>query len=168
MPSKNITRNNWAKAGGYPVWFFVLAVALQTKISLSSKFSRNLGSIPKMSNRVLSTSINHTSGSPWKTLERGHLNRLSCFLIAGFSRGWVVMLYCCSMITNPKKSEQVDWKVKLHWFRVVAFKRTLKHSWNYFVDFHFLNAASAYIVKKQVVCLTERKRVYHLNKKVRK
>jgi len=36
------------------------------------------------------------------------------------------------------------------------------------VDFHFLNAASAYIVKKQVVCLTERKRVYHLNKKVRK
>jgi len=42
---------------------FVLAVALQTKFSLSSKFSRNLGSIPKMFTYVLSTSRSHTTGT---------------------------------------------------------------------------------------------------------
>ena len=39
-----------------------LAVALQTKLSLSNKFSRNLGSMPKTSTHVLSTSRKHTTG----------------------------------------------------------------------------------------------------------
>jgi len=34
-----------------PSAIFVLPVALQTKVSLSRKFSRNLGSLPKMSPR---------------------------------------------------------------------------------------------------------------------
>ena len=39
-----------------------LAVALQTKVSLSSKFSRNLVSMTKMFNGVLLTSTKHTPG----------------------------------------------------------------------------------------------------------
>ena len=41
---------------------FVPAVALQTKLSLSNKFSKNLGSMPKTSTHVLSTSRKHTTG----------------------------------------------------------------------------------------------------------
>ena len=44
-----------------PSAVFVPAVALQTKFSLYSKFSRNLGSMPKTSTYVLSTSRKHTS-----------------------------------------------------------------------------------------------------------
>jgi len=39
---------------------FVLGVSPQTKLSLSSKFSTDLGSIPKMSALVLSISRKHT------------------------------------------------------------------------------------------------------------
>ena len=41
---------------------FVLAVALRTKLSPSSKLSRNLGSMPKTPTHVLSTSRKHTTG----------------------------------------------------------------------------------------------------------
>jgi len=41
---------------------FILAIVLQTKISLSSKFLRNLGSMPKTFPHVLSTSRKHTTG----------------------------------------------------------------------------------------------------------
>jgi len=41
--------------------FFVLAVARQTKFSLSSKFSGNLGSMPKTSTHVLVISRKHTT-----------------------------------------------------------------------------------------------------------
>jgi len=44
----------------YPVRFSS-AVVLQIKISLSSKFSKNRGSMPKTSTRVLSTSRKHTT-----------------------------------------------------------------------------------------------------------
>jgi len=42
---------------------FVLAVALQTKISHSNKFSRNLANIPQMCMHVLSTSRQHSAVS---------------------------------------------------------------------------------------------------------
>ena len=54
-----------------PSAVFTLAIALQTKISLSSKFLRNLGSMPKTFTHVLSTSRKHTTrlrGSSWEKL----------------------------------------------------------------------------------------------------
>jgi len=45
-----------------PSAVFVPAVALQTKFSLSSKYLRNLGSMPKTSAPVLLTSRKHTTG----------------------------------------------------------------------------------------------------------
>jgi len=51
-----------------PSAVFVPSVALQTKFSLSIKFSRNLGSMPKMSSsHVLSTSRKHTIKFPVKS-----------------------------------------------------------------------------------------------------
>jgi len=44
-----------------PIAVFVLAIALQTKISLSSKFLRNLGRMSKTFTHVLSTSREHTT-----------------------------------------------------------------------------------------------------------
>jgi len=41
---------------------FIPPIVLQTKISLSSKFSRNFGSMPKTFTHVLSTSRKHTTG----------------------------------------------------------------------------------------------------------
>ena len=41
---------------------FILAIVLQTKIPLSSKFLRNLGSMPKTFTHVLLTSRKHTIG----------------------------------------------------------------------------------------------------------
>jgi len=41
----------------------MLATALQTKFSLSRKYLRNLGSMPKMSAHALSTSRKHLKGS---------------------------------------------------------------------------------------------------------
>jgi len=40
---------------------FILAIAVQTKISLSSKILRNLGRMPKTFTHVLSTSRQHTA-----------------------------------------------------------------------------------------------------------
>jgi len=45
-----------------PSVVFMLAVALQTKFSLSSKFFINLGSVPKASTDVLLTSKKHMTG----------------------------------------------------------------------------------------------------------
>ena len=44
-----------------PSAVFVQAVALQCEFSLSSKFLRNLGSMPKTSTHALSTSRKHTT-----------------------------------------------------------------------------------------------------------
>ena len=45
-----------------PSAIFVLTAALQTKFSLSSKFLKNLRSMPNLSTPVLSTSRKHTTG----------------------------------------------------------------------------------------------------------
>jgi len=45
-----------------PSAVFILAIVLQTKISLSSKFLRNLGSMPETFPHVLSTSRKHATG----------------------------------------------------------------------------------------------------------
>jgi len=45
-----------------PSAVFILAKVLQTKISLSSKFLRNLGSMPKTFTHVVSTSRKHATG----------------------------------------------------------------------------------------------------------
>ena len=54
---REINEANWLT----PRAVFVPAVAIQTKFSLFSKFSINLGSMPKMFTYVLSTSRKHTT-----------------------------------------------------------------------------------------------------------
>jgi len=49
-------RNNSNQTWTIPNAVYVPTAAPQTKFSLSSKFSRNLGSMPKLSTHVLSTS----------------------------------------------------------------------------------------------------------------
>ena len=55
-------RNNLNKIWTISSVDFVIAVALQTKFSLWSKFSTNLGSMSKTSTHFLSTSRKHTTG----------------------------------------------------------------------------------------------------------
>ena len=62
LPREKMTRNNWTNTKGYHA-NFVLAIKVQCKFSLTSKFSRNLGSMPKMATLVSSTSPRHTIGS---------------------------------------------------------------------------------------------------------
>jgi len=50
------------------IWFSSWLQALQIKLSLFSKFSRNLGSMPNMSTHVLSTSRKHMTRSLEKSL----------------------------------------------------------------------------------------------------
>jgi len=57
MPRK-LLNQNWM----IPSVVFVTAVALQNNFPLSSEFSRNPGSMPKMFAHVLSTSGKHMAG----------------------------------------------------------------------------------------------------------
>ena len=49
--------------------FFILAITMQTRISLSSKVSKNLGCMPKTSAHVLSTSRKHRTELVLKILQ---------------------------------------------------------------------------------------------------
>ena len=73
---KKIQGNNWTKADDTQ-FGFCPGCSTTEQISLSSKFLRNLGSMPNTFTHVLSTSRKHTTGSSWKAL--GSVAALRCW-----------------------------------------------------------------------------------------
>ena len=97
MPWKKIPRNKWTEVEWYPLpnAVFILPTALETKISLSSKFLRNLGSMPKTFTHVLSTSRKHTIGFLVKIFGECCGSRLRCWRPPVLA---IKSLYSCSEI----------------------------------------------------------------------
>jgi len=61
VPWKKVPRNNWIKAEWYPVRFSSRP-SITDQISLSRKFLKNLGNMPKTPTHALSDSRKHTNG----------------------------------------------------------------------------------------------------------